>query len=101
MKKSTALIILSVFLLILPLEAVLAVGEAAYDLSWWSVDGGGGLSSGGDFTLRSVIGQSDTSQSASGQYVVTGGFLSIERQPEPVPFLQIILPFIFKESTIK
>lgn len=98
MKKTTILIILSVFLLILPLEAVLAVGEAAYDLSWWSVDGGGDLSSGGEYGLRSVIGQPDASQSASGKYAVTGGFLSIGAQPGRD--FRTVLPFVYKNALI-
>jgi len=98
MKKLFTLTLLSAFLLILPLKAVLADNETVYDLSWWSVDNGGGLSSDGQYTLHSVIGQPDASQSFNGQYTVSGGFLSIGAQARQ--YMQIILPFIFKDASI-
>jgi hypothetical protein len=98
MKKILTLTLLSAFLLILPLKAVLADNETVYDLSWWSVDNGGSCSSDAQYTLHSVIGQADTSQSFNSQYTLTGGFLSFGAQARQ--FLQIILPFIFKDSSI-
>jgi hypothetical protein len=98
MKKRLTLILLIAFLLVLPLKAVLADNETVYDLSWWSVDNGGGCSSDAQYTLHSVIGQADTSQSFNSQYTLTGGFLSFGAQARQ--FLQIILPFIFKDSSI-
>ena len=98
MKKILTLTLLSAFLLILPIKAVLAVNETAYDLSWWSVDNGGGCSSDEQYTLHSVIGQPDASQSFNGQYTLSGGFLSIGAQARQ--FFQIILPFIFKDSKV-
>jgi hypothetical protein len=98
MKKRLTLILLIAFLLVLPLKAVLADNETVYDLSWWSVDNGGSCSSDAQYTLHSVIGQADTSQSFNSQYTLTGGFLSFGAQARQ--FLQIILPFIFKDSSI-
>ena len=53
---------------------VLAAVEAGYDLSWWTVDGGGGSSSGGNYSLSGTIGQPDAASSAGGGYTLAGGF---------------------------
>ena len=43
---------------------ILAQAGSGYDLSWSTVDGGGGSSSGGDYTLYGVIGQPDAGKLA-------------------------------------
>ncbi len=50
-----------------------AVGED-FDLSWNTVDGGGGTSSGGDFVLRGTIGQPDAGDLSGGDFTLRGGF---------------------------
>jgi hypothetical protein len=68
-----------VFLLLL---ALLGPGSAAraqqggpYDLTWWTVDGGGGLVQGGGYTLTGTAGQPDPAPALTGGgYVLTGGF---------------------------
>jgi hypothetical protein len=46
----------------------------SYDLSWSSIDGGGGISSGGQYTVIGTIGQPDAAYSESGSYELLGGF---------------------------
>jgi len=41
---------------------------ADYDLSWHTIDGGGGVSSGGQYLVRGTIGQHDAAYSAGGDY---------------------------------
>jgi len=55
---------------------VLAESKASgqYELSWYTIDGGGGRSSGGDFTLTGTIGQPDAAYSKGGNYELLGGF---------------------------
>ena len=49
--------------------------ENGYDLSWWTVDGGGGtFSTGGDYTLGGTIGQPDAGLMTGGDYTLGGGF---------------------------
>jgi hypothetical protein len=44
-------------------------------ISWWTVDGGGGTSTGGVYTLSGTIGQPDASAAMTGgAYTLTGGF---------------------------
>lgn len=51
----------------------------AFTLSWWSVDGGGGISSGGTFTLTGTTGQPDAGTSAGNGQEADGGLWSGKR----------------------
>jgi hypothetical protein len=49
--------------------------QQAYDLSWYTVDGGGYTwSSGGTYTLGGTVGQPDAGNLAGGSYTLGGGF---------------------------
>lgn len=66
-------------LLVILLALALAVGVAAqsggYDLSWWTVDGGGDTwSEGGGYALGGTIGQADAGALEGGGYSLVGGF---------------------------
>ena len=45
-----------------------------YELSWYTIDGGGGRSSGGSYELIGTIGQPDAAWSSGGSYELLGGF---------------------------
>ena len=53
---------------------VLAMSGGDYEISWSTIDGGGGTSSGGPYTLTGTIGQPDAAWSSGGQYELLGGF---------------------------
>jgi hypothetical protein len=57
------------------LSLLSAQTSGQYDLSWSTIDGGGGRSSGGQYELLSTIGQPDAAYSAGGDYELLGGFL--------------------------
>jgi len=66
-------------LLALVLAMLLFAGTVSaqgdYDLSWWTVDGGGHtFSSGGDYSLGGTIGQPDAGLLAGPGYQLSGGF---------------------------
>ncbi|MHC4458352.1 MAG: hypothetical protein ACYS0I_14945 [Planctomycetota bacterium] len=52
--------------------AVPALGD--YELSWYTIDGGGGRSSGGQYELLGTIGQPDAAAMSGGGYELLGGF---------------------------
>ena len=54
-------------------QAVAQTG-GLYDLTWNTVDGGGGQSTGGLYTLTGTIGQPDAGQIGGGAYTLGGGF---------------------------
>src|SRR5271157_6306975 len=47
-----------------------------YDLSWFTVAGGGGTSTGGVYSVSGTIGQADAGTLSGGVYTLTGGFWS-------------------------
>jgi hypothetical protein len=49
---------------------------ASYAIPWWTVDGGGGTSQGGAYTLSGTIGQPDAGHPGGGRYSLQGGFWS-------------------------
>ena len=50
------------------------VANAQYAIDWLTLDGGGGTSSGGSFTLTGTIGQPDAGTLSGGNYTLQGGF---------------------------
>ena len=58
---------------LLPLVSVV-LAQGSYELSWATVDGGGGSSEGGIYALSGTIGQPDAGTLSGGLYTLTGGF---------------------------
>ena len=45
-----------------------------YEITWSTIDGGGAVSSGGQYLVRGTIGQPDAAYSEGGDYELLGGF---------------------------
>ncbi len=58
---------------------------AQFSIDWHTIDGGSGMSSGGDFTLNGTIGQPDAGAMSGGGYSLAGGFWGGIQTPPPVP----------------
>jgi hypothetical protein len=52
----------------------IAAGGGAFEIRWYTIDGGGGFSSGSDFELSGTIGQPDAATLSGGIYTLEGGF---------------------------
>jgi hypothetical protein len=67
--------------------------RAQFAIDWFSLDGGGGTSSGGAYVLSGTIGQADVGRMTGGAYSLEGGFWAIGSASEaPVrPMLSIRL----------
>jgi hypothetical protein len=63
--------------LIAPLALLTVAGAADYTLNWWTVDGGGGTSTGGVFTVSGTIGQPDAGRMSGGTFALEGGFWGV------------------------
>jgi hypothetical protein len=68
-------------LTIVLLAGVLAMATTAgaqtgggYDLTWSTIDGGGGTSTGGSYSLSGTVGQPDAGSMGGGSYTLGGGF---------------------------
>jgi len=70
--RSTRAVLACLFLL--AAVPVLAQSGGGYDLSWATVDGGGGtFSTGGSYSLGGTAGQPDAGSAAGGTYSLGGG----------------------------
>jgi uncharacterized membrane protein len=63
-----------VALIVLACSPALAQTGGGYDLTWSTLDAGGGASSGGGYSLSGTIGQPDAGALNGGGYVLRGGF---------------------------
>ncbi len=58
----------------------LTTASAQYSITWSTIDGGGGTSTGGVYSVSGTIGQFDASgPMTNGQYSVTGGFWALPK----------------------
>jgi hypothetical protein len=71
-KRTIGYCILGILTILLAHTAYAQVND--YAVSWWSVDGGGGVSSGGQFALQATAGQADAAIMDGGTYTLTSGF---------------------------
>jgi hypothetical protein len=53
---------------------LVALAQGGYELSWWTVDGGGSYSAGGGYELSGTAGQPDAGVLAGEGYTLGGGF---------------------------
>ncbi len=64
-----------------------------YSIDWFTIDGGGGTSSGGQYSVSGTIGQPDAGAMAGGVYALTGGFWGLVQaiQTPGAPLLSVEL----------
>jgi hypothetical protein len=75
-------------ILITVLIAAAASGQN-YAINWFTIDGGGGSSSDGQYTLRGTIAQPDAGAMSTAGFSILGGFWSRTEEPLTVPLLRI------------
>ena len=70
------IILIALVATVLLAGAALAVAatNAGYTLDWFTVDGGGGTATGGNYSVNGTIGQPDAGTLTGGGYTVQGGF---------------------------
>jgi hypothetical protein len=86
--------ILSLVLLLIIFVSSIALAAGSYDISWWTVDGGGGTSSGTGYTLNGTLGQLDAGTlSSGGGYTLADGFWhgGVAVLPETMIFLPLLV----------
>jgi hypothetical protein len=94
MKRKISVVI-TVCLLSLTTATVLAQSGGNYDLTWSSLNGGGGEVSGGRFALISAIGQAEAGTLNGGSYTLSGGFLAGMSSPPPANG-RVYLPLVLR-----
>jgi len=60
------------------LSSLIVASAQNYSIDWFTIDGGGGTSAGGNFSLSGTIGQTDAGTTMTGGgFSLTGGFWSL------------------------
>ena len=72
MKQDKRLLLLGLALVLLATSAL--ADAQSFNLTWWTVDSGGGASSSAQYTLSGSIGQPDAGVLDGGGYILGGGF---------------------------
>ena len=80
------------FALLLELVVISARAQT-YSIDWSTIDGGGGTSTGGVYTVSGTIGQPDAGRMSGGNFTLDGGFWGIVAavQTPGAPSLRIFL----------
>jgi hypothetical protein len=66
-----------------------------YDLPWFTVDGGGNVSTGATYSITGTIGEPDAGTLSGGNYSLSGGFWSFagnSAAPAPILDIRLALP---------
>jgi len=81
----------SVGLLVLICSLPTQVVAQSYAIDWFTIDAGGGTSTGGTYTLTGTIGQPDAGAMTGGSYSLIGGFwgVAVAIQEVGAPLLTI------------
>jgi len=74
MRRAKERSIFAVLALTFALLVPVTVRGQPYEINWWTVDGGGGVSQGGDYVLSGTAGQPDAGVLSGGDYTLNGGF---------------------------
>ena len=91
--SGSALLLLAGLIVLATALPLFAASGGPYDVSWDTLDGGGGTSSGGRYAVSGTVGQPDAGPAMSGgSYAVTGGFWS------GFGGANIYLPIVLKNS---
>jgi len=62
---------------------VALAGSGTFEITWYTIDGGGGVSGGGGFVLSGTIGQPDAGSASGGNFALAGGFWGGAADPAP------------------
>ena len=68
------LLLMLVILLSLSVAWMVTAAPHSLAVDWWTIDGGGGVLTGGDYALSGTTGQFDAGSASGGSYGLTGGF---------------------------
>src|SRR5689334_23427049 len=83
---------ISVLALSLLLFAATSASAQSYSIDWYTIDGGGGTSTGGVYSVSGTIGQADAGPMSGGNFTLEGGFWSIVAavQTPGAPTLRVV-----------
>src|SRR2546421_2805405 len=79
--------------LVLFVSSVSCLRAQSYSIDWFTIDGGGGTSTGGVYSVSGTIGQPDAGHMSGGNFSLDGGFWGIIAavQLPGSPLLRVVL----------
>ena len=87
-------ILIAAGLLVLVAGLALAQTGDGFGVRQFTIDGGGGASTGGSFSVRGTIGQAEAGTLSNGTFVLHGGFWSQAGS-------ELFLPVVLQASSVK
>lgn len=98
MKTIRTVILLSLLISLLASSLVLAQAGGDYELAWTSINAGGGVMTGGAYSLASSIAQPEPGETQSGgDYDLNGGVVDAGSSDQSTPVEQhVFVPLILK-----
>jgi hypothetical protein len=94
-RRGALAMLLGLALLLASLWAGSALAQAVgYDGNWYTVDGGGGTSTGGTYSLSGTVGQPDAGTLGGGSYALTGGFWTTNGDIGSTGQVHVFLPVL-------
>ena len=90
-RRFVPIVTLAATLLLVSIAAAQMGG--GFDLTWNTIDGGGGASSGGGYTLNGTLGQFEAGRLSGGGYTLSGGFWTSSAS---LPQFEIYLPLVLR-----
>jgi hypothetical protein len=67
-------VILALLIVVATIASAIVAAPADLSVPWWTVDAGGGTSTGGQFALSGTAGQADAGSMSGSAYTLSGGF---------------------------
>lgn len=83
--------VLAVLVVLALVAPALAQTGGGYDLTWSTIDGGGGELTGGEYTLAGTVGQPEPGALTGGPYIAEGGFWAMFSETVYRIFLPLVL----------
>lgn len=75
MKQHKFLVLIITCVLIFTLAGIAtAHTNPSYTINWWTISGGGGPKSGGNYKVNGIVGQPNTDEFQGGPFVIRSGF---------------------------
>ena len=93
-------VLLWLVILLSTLNFQLSTFAQSYSIDWFTIDGGGGTSTGGVYSVSGTIGQPDAGAASGGPYSVAGGFWALVAVQTPGAPLLTIVPAAPGQATV-
>lgn len=89
-KQTKRTLLLALVILLTQVGSIWGQAAGHYGVTWWTIDNGDGLRTGGNYVLDGTTGQPDAGSFSSGLYSLNGGFWAIAGAKPPADPVDLI-----------